>query len=661
MARIFELKTENPRAENVSFRIDYAGELNQQQFQAVTTLDGPLLCIAGAGSGKTRTLVYRVARMVEEGIQPESILLLTFTRKAARNMLDRASRLVGEACGHVAGGTYHSFANMILRQYGSTIGLSPSFSILDESDASDILNHLRGEIDVDFSETRFPQKKTLHEILSRSINRGIAIPQLMETEFPHFIEHLETINHLLAKFATYKKENHLLDYDDLLVFFQRLLEEREEIRHLLGNRFRYVMADEYQDTNRLQARITCLLAGKHRNVMVVGDDAQTIYSFRGADFRNIMEFPREFPEVRIIRLEENFRSTRPILTAANALMKNAREGFPKSLFTRKEGGNLPARVACMDDAEQAGFVAQVILQTREEGVPLSQIAVLFRSGFHSFQLEIELKRRNIPFVKWGGFKFLDASHIKDVLSHLRVLNNPSDRISWMRVLMLLPGIGSKTAQKIIDTVVSAVSPFSFEGVKVPPRAGATFEGLLATFAKCLPNLGGPPRRLIETVAEYYFPIMRARFDDFPKRGKDLDQLALLSDRFSSLAELLGEIALEPPRNSVDEILSADPDDEDRLILSTIHSAKGLEWHTVFVIWNLEGRFPSFSAISDPDLLEEERRLLYVAMTRARENLFLTFPLSAWDGPAGSILQKPSRFLGEIGRDLLEPWEIRHAR
>ncbi|MFZ2955999.1 MAG: ATP-dependent helicase [Candidatus Ozemobacteraceae bacterium] len=640
------------------FGIAYGRELNPAQQEAVHILRGPVLCLAGAGSGKTRTLVYRVARMVESGIPPESILLLTFTRKAATEMLKRSQQLIGAEGGRVNGGTYHSTANLILRRHGTAIGLPPGFSILDEGDSGDILQMIRADLDLEKKETRFPQKSTIKAMLSASINRSLPIDRIISEGYPHFIEHLDDIRNLISGYTSYKSKNFLLDYDDLLLYLIRLLEEAPHARSELNRRYRFLMVDEYQDTNPLQARITQLLAGEERNVMAVGDDAQSIYAFRGADFRNILRFPDEYPGCRIVRLEENYRSMKPILDSTNRLMSRAALGFQKKLFTRQTGGDKPALLACADEEQQSGFVAQRILELREEGVPLSNIAVLFRSGFHSYGLELELRRRDIPYQKWGGFKFLEASHIKDVIAHLRVLMNPCDQVSWARALMLLEGVGPKAVMKIFAAVSQAKNPFDLSTF---PAKGRIKEGLelLGGVLKRISGLPRPdPANLIGIITDYYAPLLKRMHDDFPKRLKDLDQLAAIAGKYQAVEQFLADLTLEPPTNSIDGRLADDGEKEDRLILSTIHSAKGLEWHSVFIIWALEGRFPSFSALQDAERLEEERRLMYVAMTRAQQNLYLCHPVSIWDPATGLLLGEPSRFIKDIGDELLERWSLR---
>ncbi|PKL48924.1 MAG: ATP-dependent helicase [Candidatus Riflebacteria bacterium HGW-Riflebacteria-2] len=655
MARTYQLNTET--AVGQSFKIDYRSLLNEQQYEAVTCFNGPVLCIAGAGSGKTRTLIYRVARMLESGIAPDSILLLTFTRKAAANMLDRVTTLVGATGKAVAGGTYHSFAANILRRYGHHIELNPGFSIIDEGDASDIINLLRSEMGFNRKESRFPQKKTVAQMFSKANNLEKSLADVISDLYPQFSEHSQDICRLYAGFGEYKQKNLLLDYDDLLIYMHRLLSDSETARAQITSRYRYVMADEYQDTNGLQARITILLAGEKRNVMVVGDDAQSIYSFRGARVSNILEFPEAFADCRVIRLERNYRSTRHILDAANSLMEKAGEGFKKKLYTEKDSGELPACVRCEDEQEQAMFVAARVLELREQGIQLNKMAVLFRSSFHAYQLELELKRRNIPYVKWGGFKFLEAGHLKDIIAHLRIIQNPFDQVSWLRALLLIEGVGTHSAGEIFSHIRQAENPFDFSGIKARPKAGKGLGKLGQMLLSAAALVNSSPARLLEIVADYYFPILKERFDDYPRRFKDIDQLAIIAGRFSSLSDFLSDLALEPPRDSVDEALAPDQSEDETLILSTIHSAKGLEWHSVFVIYALEGRFPSFSSLKSEADLEEERRLMYVAITRAEENLAITCPTNIWDPVSGTVLGRQSRFLDEITPDLLENWQI----
>jgi len=442
-----------PRRDD-DFRIDYRGALNPAQYEAVVTTQGPILVVAGAGTGKTRTLVYRVARLVEAGVDASNILLLTFTRKAAEEMLRRASLLLDGRCDRVAGGTFHSFANTVLRRHGSALGLASNFTILDRSDSEDAINLLRAGRGLDKKDKRFPRKQAVAEMFSMAVNKALPLPQLIEDAYSHLAEHLAALVELQARYDAYKRERQLLDYDDLLVRLRELLTSSDDLRQRLSRKYQYIMVDEYQDTNALQADTVRLLASEHHNVMAVGDDAQSIYSFRGANFRNIMDFPNLFPGTRVIAIEENYRSTQPILDLTNAVIEQARERHEKRLFTLKTSGPAPLLIAAPTEQFQSRFVCQRILELREEGVPLPDIAVLFRSSFHSFDLEIELARHDIPFVKRGGFKFIETAHIKDVLAHVRVLVNPRDAVSWHRILLLLEGVGPRSSEEIIRWILA---------------------------------------------------------------------------------------------------------------------------------------------------------------------------------------------------------------
>ena len=457
MARKYFLKGSGLAPRSAS-GTDYRQELNEAQHEAVMAHEGPVLVIAGAGTGKTRTLVYRVARLVEMGVDPRSVLLLTFTRRAAEEMLRRASLLIDNRCAKVSGGTFHSFANIILRQFGRKIDLQPAFTIMDRSDSEDLIQLLRTELSLNTKEKRFPRKQTAAEIYSMALNKQWTIPNLVERDYPHLCDALEDLLRLYERYVDYKRGKSLLDYDDLLIKLRDLLAGHEEVRRRLSETYRFIMVDEYQDTNQLQADIIRLLAATHDNVMVVGDDAQSIYSFRGANFRNIMDFAKVFPGARLISLEENYRSTQPILSLTNEIIRRARERYEKNLYTRKGDGEVPMLVRAESEQTQSRFVCQKILEIREEGVPLWDIAVLFRSSFHSFDLEIELARHNIPFVKRGGFQFMETAHVKDLLAHLRILSNPQDAVSWGRVLLLLEGVGSQLSQKIIHWVLPGPHP-----------------------------------------------------------------------------------------------------------------------------------------------------------------------------------------------------------
>ena len=633
-------------------KLDYRKELNEAQYEAATMVEGPLLIIAGAGTGKTRTLVYRVAHLIDIGVDPRSILLLTFTRRAAEEMLRRASLLIDNRCSQVAGGTFHSFANLVLREFGRRIDLLPSFTIMDRPDSEDAIQLLRTEMGLNHKDRRFPRKQTVAEIFSMAQNKQITVPNLIESEYPHLYDCLDELLELYQRYEEYKTTKTLLDYDDLLTKLKDLLANHEAVRRRLSDRYRFIMVDEYQDTNYLQARIVRLLAAGHDNVAVVGDDAQSIYSFRGANFRNIMDFPEAFPGAQIIKLEENYRSTQPILNLTNEIIRRARERYEKRLYTRKREGEPPVLVQAESEHLQSRFVCQKVLELREEGVPLWDIAVLFRSSFHSFDLELELARHNIPFIKRGGFQFMETAHIKDLLAHLRILANPQDAVSWNRVLLLLEGVGAQASQKITRWVLQGNQ--AIERLRSFAARGRVSHGL-KTLAQVL-QVAAEAQRPVEQaqyLLQYYLPILKRNHpDDHPKRFKDLEHFLGITERYRSLERLLSDMALEPPNDSVAGVLAVDPD-EGPLVLSTVHSAKGLEWHSVFIIWALEGRFPSFYNINSNEDLEEERRLLYVAATRAKENLFITYPIKIFDRGLRMVLSRPSQFIEGISEDLLE--------
>ncbi len=657
-----ETYTLRPRPDAAAhrYRIDYAGELNPAQLEAATTLEGPVLVIAGAGSGKTRTLVYRVARLVESAVNPGQILLLTFTRKAAEEMLRRAAGLVGASCERVAGGTFHSFANLVLRRAARHVGLESNFTILDRGDSEDVVNLLRSRAGLDRKERRFPRKGAILEILSMAVNRAKPLPEVVNESFVHLVDHLEDLERLGGEYARYKREKNLVDYDDLLVLLRDLLRDHADIAAQLSRTYRFIMVDEYQDTNPLQAEIVRGLAATHQNVMAVGDDSQSIYSFRGATFRNIMDFPKLFAGTRVVKLEENYRSTQPILDLANAIIDQAAEKHTKVLRTRRAHGPAPLLVQCGDEQAQSRFVTQRILELREEGVALDDMAVLFRSSFHSFDLELELQRADVPFVKRGGFKFIETAHVKDVLAHLRIVANPRDAVSWHRVLLLLEHVGPRTADDVYDHLAAAadVQGAAQRLADYPRRGPYTKE--LARLAALLGEVAPdtlPPGEKVARVVGFYVPMLRHLHpEDFPKREKDLEHFVTIAGRYRSLASMLADMALEPPTDSVGDVLAADVD-EGLLTLSTIHSAKGLEWNTVFIIWLVDGRFPSYHNLHDGEEVEEERRLLYVAVTRAKEHLYLSYPIDIYDRSSGMVLGQPSRFLAGLPEGVLGGMQV----
>jgi len=660
--KVIVLRSARKQTDESTFRIKYAELLNPSQLAAVTHRDGPILVIAGAGSGKTRTLIYRVARLIESGVPPGAILLLTFTRRAAQEMLRRVESLVGDRTRAVAGGTFHSFANLTLRQFGSAIGLKPNFTILDRSDMEDVVNLLRTRMGLGSRDRRFPKKGTITEAISMARNKRRELGEEIELDFPHLAEHRDDLVRLAAAYDGYKRERGLLDYDDLLYRLAELLEQHEGVRRRLGDTYRYIMIDEYQDTNLIQAELVRLLASTHRNVMAVGDDAQSIYSFRGANFRNIMDFPQIFPGARVVKLEQNYRSLQGILDVANEVISRAADKYTKVLSAERRGEFRPLLIRAQDEHMQSRFVAERVLELREQGVELGEIAVLFRSGFHSFDLELELQRRDIPFIKRGGFKFIETAHIKDVLAHLRVVLNPADAVSWLRALMLVPGVGHRRAERLIEEIVAAPEPEralmraaeSIGSAARPTGSGAAAAAagrLAALLAELRRDSGARPADQIARTLEYYLPLMRESYpDDYPKRERDLEHFQTITERYRSLESMLADVALEPPSDSLGDVLAVE-EDEGYLTLSTIHSAKGLEWRVVFLIWAADGRFPGPQSVGAEEL-EEERRLMYVAGTRARDELYISYPIYMFDRVLGYTLGRVSRFLEDVSAEFL---------
>ena len=635
------------------YTIEYENLLNKAQLDAVLHDRGPVLLVAGAGTGKTRTLVYRVARLVESGTDPSEILLLTFTRRSAHEMLRRASQILDERCQRVEGGTFHHYCSKILHQNSEILGYPENFTIIDAADAMDVINLVRSRMDIPKERKRFPKKSTLYSIISSSINKQRTIRETIEDEYPQFVSHLEKIEELNSKYQDYKELNFVMDFDDLLVKTRDLLLNNDEIRTQIASKNRHVMVDEYQDTNALQAELTRLFSSYHKNVMAVGDDAQSIYSFRGADHKNMMRFPDLFESTKIIKLEENYRSTQRILDVANRVLEEAREKFDKKLYTNNEKGDLPGLVKAANMNDQSRFLTQMILNLREQGSELNDIAILFRNGRDSFDLEVMLNKKNIPYIKYGGQKFTEAAHVKDVLAHLRVLLNPKDSISWNRILMLIDGIGPKTAEDLFLWAHQNGDPFRPQNApNISERYLTQLKALGELFSK-LKQLSGSVPEQLQAVVDYYSVFCKKRFDDHPKRMKDLETFVDISGTYRSLEVMIEEIALDPIEATAIETETAQKD-ESPLILSTIHSAKGLEWRTVFLIQCLDGILPSGYALDDEDQVDEEVRLLYVAVTRAKENLFITYP-ALFQSRYGDYFSNPSRFIESLSDELIEPW------
>jgi DNA helicase II / ATP-dependent DNA helicase PcrA len=601
----------------------YLDDLNPEQRAAATHGEGPLLVVAGAGTGKTKTLACRVAHLIETGVPPERILLLTFTRRAAGEMLRRAGRLSdGAAAGRVWGGTFHAVANRLLRTHAPVIGLAPSFTVVDQTDAADLMGLVRNDLDLDITDRRFPKKETLAAIYSRSVNEGRPLDEVVERYFPWCADDLEAMRSIFRAFTDQKRAQHLLDYDDLLLYWRALVGAERSI----GDAFDHVLVDEYQDTNALQAEILRGIRQANDNVTVVGDDAQAIYSFRSATARNILDFPSQFPGTTTVMLEQNYRSTQPILEVSNAVMAQARERFTKILWSGREDPLRPILLTCLDESRQAELVCRAVLENRELGMRLMDQAVLFRAAWHSDLLELELARRNIPFVKYGGIKFLEAAHVKDVISFLRVLENPADELAWFRMFQTIEGIGPAKARRVMTSLGiggdADRSPLD-RLIEEPPATDALAE-LARTLRECRDGGLGPGAE-IDRVRAFYDPLLSTRYDSAPARLRDLDQLAQIAATFTTRAQFITDLTLDPPTSTED--LAGHPGmDEDYLILSTIHSAKGCEWASVHVIQAADGMVPSDMALSDDEGLDEERRLFYVALTRAKRDLRVYFPL-----------------------------------
>ncbi|CCM74355.1 ATP-dependent helicase [Rhizobium mesoamericanum] len=619
----------------------YLEKLNPQQRAAVeygtltegTNVAGPLLVIAGAGSGKTNTLAHRVAHLIVKGADPRRILLMTFSRRAASEMARRVERICTQVLGNNSGimtdalawsGTFHGIGARLLRDYAEQIGIDPAFTIHDREDSADLMNLIRHELGFSKMESRFPTKGTCLAIYSRVVNSESELGLVLRDAFPWCSAWENQLRELFGAYVEAKQNQNILDYDDLLLYWAQMVSE-PIIADDIGSRFDHVLVDEYQDTNRLQASILLSLKPGGQGLTVVGDDAQSIYSFRAATVRNILDFPAAFtPSANIITLDRNYRSTQPILAAANAVIDLASERFTKNLWTERQSAQRPKLVTVRDEADQARYVADKVLENREEGVKLKQQSVLFRASHHSGALEIELTRRNIPFVKFGGLKFLDSAHVKDMLAALRFAQNPRDRVAGFRLMQLLPGVGPSTAQRVIDEMAADASPMqALAELPAPPRSGEDWTAFVAMLQEVKVGKAGWPAE-IGLVREWYSPHLERLHEDASTRQADLLQLEQIASGYPSRERFLTELTLDPPDATSDQA-GVPLLDEDYLILSTIHSAKGQEWTRVFMLNVVDGCIPSDLAVGTSAEIEEERRLLYVAMTRAKDNLDLVVP------------------------------------
>lgn len=652
-------------------RLDYEAALNDEQRAVALAPAGPMLVLAGAGSGKTRALTYRVARLMEVGYAPHEVLLLTFTNRAAGEMLKRAGQLAQIDPARMWGGTFHHVGHLVLRDHAEVLGYGRDFGILDREDSKELMDACIAECGLSVGQRRFPKADVVVDLYSTAVNLQQPLLDVVARRTPQFLAHEDGLIRVARRFGERKRALNVMDFDDLLLNWKVLLAEWPAVARRLQERFRAVLVDEYQDVNRLQADIVDLTAAGHRHIGVVGDDAQSIYSFRGADVDSILRFPERYPDCTIRKLTVNYRSTPQILAVANAsIAKNVRQ-FPKELTPVRSDRERPAFVPVRDVQQQAEFVAQRLLELRDEGVPLTDVAVLYRAHHHSMELQLELARRGIPFVVRSGVRFFEQAHVKDVLAFLRFVDNPRDELSFKRLLKLFPGIGSATADAIWEaldaTATSGRDPritFTHGGFSghCPPRGRAGLlraKGLVGEL--CAPALQKNPAQSIDRILEEgsYREYLRSRYPNAQNREDDIAQLANFALQFESLSEFVNEIALAGEISGEDVEEGAEPDE--KLTLSSIHQSKGLEWRAVFVLWLAEGRFPTPPSLKSRDGEEEERRLFYVSVTRAKDELYLLHPIFHVERDHTRTILRPSRFVAEVdGRELLERWVLEEA-
>src|SRR5215469_9844820 len=677
-----------PFREPIQLQIDYARELNPQQLAAVTAPPGPALVIAGAGSGKTRTLTYRVAYLLEQGIPPDRILLLTFTNKAAGEMMRRVADLLGTELLALWGGTFHSIGARILRAHADALGYRRDFTILDRDDAKDLIKACVADAGIETKGTHFPKPEVLNEIFSFAANTQKSSREILETQFSYFAQFAEKISDVAQRYTARKRASNAMDFDDLLALWLKLLQENADAREMYQRRFQFILVDEYQDTNKLQGDLIDLLAARHHNVTVVGDDAQSIYAWRGANFLNILDFPKRYPEAKVFKIETNYRSTPEILNVANAAILANRNQFAKNLQASRRSGIKPALVACMDAGQQSAFIAQRLLELHEEGTSLKEIAVLYRSHFHALELQLELTRRQIPFSITSGIRFFEQAHIKDATAYLKFVANPRDEVSFKRLVQLLPGIAAKGADKLwqnfqaefiatlkrdeVEAEKAKDSPEKRERRIKSPIASALQDSVAAVPKKAVldwaqftatisqledESVRKSAAKMLRLIMDAgYDDYLKETYDNYERRLNDIQELAEFAFQFGSVEEFLTQLALLTNVEAEE-----DPhDDTERIRLSTIHQAKGLEFDVVFVIMLCDGLFPSGRSVETSDGIEEERRLFYVSITRARNELYLCYPLMRGGFGASGVdaYQSPSRFLAEIPEALLNVWKLR---
>jgi len=670
----------------------YKSELNEEQFRVVTAQPNATLVVAGAGTGKTRAITYRVAYLIEQGVSPQRILLATFTNRAAREMLRRVESLTGSQNVHrVWGGTFHRIANLILRRHAVSLGYDSNYSILDSEDARGLINICIDDAAIDTKAKRFPKAEVLQDIVSYANNTDLPIENVIAGKYPYFELLTAQIKRVDSIYQTRKHERNVMDYDDLLLNVKKLLVEKREIADIYAEQFQHILVDEYQDTNRLQAEIIDLLAVKRKNVMVVGDDAQSIFAWRGAEFTNIYEFPKRYPGAQVFKLETNYRSTPEILGLANTSIACNRRQFPKMLTAVKRSRDFkPALVPCSDVEQQSAFVASRILELRDEGTTLEDIAVIYRSHYHSIELQLELSRRNIPYRVQSGVRFFEQAHIKDVISYLRIIVNPRDELAWKRVLKMIPGVGNATANRVYESLMLNEVGTPASAILADERPSSAVEGknslpvrLLQTlqagrlrssqpfrnFVALLEllsaqeNRNNPAKQIALILENGYEQYLLETYENADARTEDIKGLSLYAQRYESTETFLSELALlsterfKEPQPLVGEDVIEGGEDDELLTLTSVHQAKGLEWKAVFIIWAAEGKFPSPKSLREIDAEEEERRLWYVAITRAKDELYITYPLIMADYNRQAVLQKPSRFVTECPPALFEIWDL----
>jgi DNA helicase-2/ATP-dependent DNA helicase PcrA len=645
-------------------RIDYRSELNDQQYEAVTSGPGPALVLAGAGSGKTRTLTYRVAWLLDNGVEPQNILLLTFTNKAAREMLARVQALLPLETRAIWGGTFHSIGNRLLRRHAVEIGFRPGFSIMDREDQEDLIAAVVAGSEIDTQQVRFPTAEVLGDLFSFSLNTGQPLAAVIAQRHRRFQPLTQQIEWVQKKYEERKRAANTMDFDDLLAKTAGLLKGNPGVAEYYQHHFQFILVDEYQDTNRLQSDFIDLLAAHHQSVMVVGDDAQSIYSWRGANYQNILDFPKRYPQAKIYKIEINYRSVPEVLSVANAAIRGNSKQFVKTLRAERASADLkPALVPLIDNNQQALFVAQRILELRDENIDLQEIAVLYRAHYQSLEVQLALTRAGIPFFITSGLRFFEQAHIKDVAAFMKFVINPADEVAFKRMVRLLPGIAAKTAERLWEQLNSAPDEerksfgLWLARAKVAPKSQKSWEQLGHTLDEIAPNRQPvTPASMIHSILEaIYDDYLQSKYSNYDQRREDLLTLENFARTFQDPIEFLSQLSLMATGSS--ETIAAEEDETERVTLSTVHQAKGLEWRAVFIIWMTDGMFPSSRSSESLEAIEEERRLFYVALTRAKDELYLTYPC-CW--PTGSLdqqIQRPSRFLKEVPSELFEEWRV----